>query len=152
MEVARGLTSEDWPHATTLLAAAALATRARGRVLDVGTGDGVLARAALAAGARAVVGIDRAPVPTVAGAEMRRVAIEDFDGAFDLVVANLPDDVLLRAVPRLLAMAPEAILTGVRLPRVAALRAAIGAAGGRIGEMRALDGWALVIAHALARG
>jgi ribosomal protein L11 methyltransferase len=147
MDVARGVTSEDWPHATTRLAAAALATRARGRVLDVGTGDGVLARAALAAGAVAVVGIDRAPVPTVAGAEMRQVAIEDFHGAFDLVVANLPEDVLLRMVPRLLGMAPEAILTGVRLPRVSALRARIRAAGGRTGELGALDGWGLVIAH-----
>jgi ribosomal protein L11 methyltransferase PrmA len=148
MEVARGLTSEDWPHATTRLAAAALATRARGRVLDVGTGDGVLARAALAAGARTVVGIDRAPVPKVAGVEMRQVAVEEFHGVFDLVVANLPEDVLLREVPRLLAMAPQAILTGVRLPRVAALGARIRAAGAHIGEMRALEGWALVIAHA----
>ena len=148
MEVARGLTSEDWPHATTRLAAAALATRARGRVLDVGTGDGVLARAALAAGARAVVGIDRAPVPTVAGADLRQVAVEDFHGVFDVVVANLPEDVLLREVGRLLAMAPEAILTGVRLPRVAALAARIRAAGGRVAELRALDGWGLVIAHA----
>ena len=148
MELARGLTSEDWPHATTRLAAAVLATRARGRVLDVGTGDGVLARAALAAGARTVVGIDRVPVPTVAGAEMRQVAVEDFHGVFDLVVANLPEDVLLRVMPRLLGMAPEAILTGVRLPRVAVLAARIRAAGGRVGEMRALDGWGLVIAHA----
>ncbi len=146
MELARGVTSEDWPHATTLLAAAAVATRARGRVLDVGTGDGVLARAALAAGASQVVGIDRAPVPAVAGVEMRQVAIEDFTGSFELVVANLPEDVLLAVVPHLLAMAPEVVLTGVRLPRVGALAARIRRAGGRIEKMHALDGWGLVIA------
>jgi ribosomal protein L11 methylase PrmA len=142
-----GLSSESWPHATTRLARAALGDLARGRVLDVGTGDGVLARAALAAGATEVVGIDVRPVPAVAGATMLRVAAEDYDGAgFDVLVANLPDPVLLDVLPRLVTMARLLIATGVRLERAAAVRARLALLGARPVGTRALEGWCLFVA------
>ncbi len=148
MELARDLTGDDRDHATTRLALAALAERARGRVLDVGTGDGVLARAALAAGASEVVGIDVLPVPAVPGATMVQARIETYDGGgFDVVVANLPEPVLLGALPRLCAMARTLLVTGVRIERAGALRAALAAVGGRRVEARAARGWCLFVAE-----
>jgi ribosomal protein L11 methylase PrmA len=144
MEVAGDVV--DGEHATTRLARAALARWARGRLLDVGTGDGVLVRAALAAGAAEVTGIDVRPVPAVPGATMVQLAAEDLGGAeFDVLVANLPDPAVVELVPRLAAMARVLLLTGVRVERAPALRRRIAAAGARIVETRALDGWCLYV-------
>jgi ribosomal protein L11 methylase PrmA len=126
-------------HATTRLAArAVLAARARS-LLDVGTGDGFLADEARAAGVPRVVGIDRLPF---AGA----VVVDLFEaepGRFDVVVANLPDDVLFRALPRLASWCERLlIVTGVRLYRVGALARALRRVGLAPGRPAALDGWA----------
>ncbi|HKA87957.1 MAG TPA: 50S ribosomal protein L11 methyltransferase [Haliangiales bacterium] len=144
-----GELTEGSPHPTTRLALAALAERAADRVLDVGTGDGVLARAALAAGATEVVGIDVRAVPAVAGATMLQVAVEAYEGGgFDVVVANLPDPVLLAVLPRLAAMGRTLLVTGVRVERAAALRVRLAAAGARIAATRAREGWVLYVAEA----
>ena len=83
------------------------------RVLDVGTGSGILAIAAAKRGAREVVGVDTDPLAVRAAkenAETNGVAIDaragsaaDVDGAFDVVLANLVGPVLVRVAPHLRA-------------------------------------------------
>jgi len=136
-------------HASTRLALALLdelgAALQNARVLDVGTGSGVLALAALALGARAAVGFDLDPV---AVREARANAERNGFGArlhlfaggigalrappFDLVVANLLRSELLPILPDLAAAldpAGRAVLSGL----LASERAAIEAALGRVG-------------------
>jgi ribosomal protein L11 methylase PrmA len=126
-------------HATTRLAAAALARVARPgtSVLDVGAGDGVLARVALAAGAWPVIAIDRRPAPGV-----RSISAERFlPGArFDVVVANLPDETLLALLAPLRAAAVRTlVVTGIRLWRGRTVLRAL--AGLELDPPAALDGW-----------
>jgi ribosomal protein L11 methyltransferase len=102
-------------HATTRLCLAALQDldlRGR-RVIDVGTGSGLLAIAASRLGAADVVGIDEdadafhaaqenaslnpAAVVTLRHVDVRRVSLEPFD----VVVANLTGALLRDAAPRL---------------------------------------------------
>jgi len=102
-------------HATTRLCLAALQdldVRGR-RVIDVGTGSGLLAIAASRLGAADVVGIDEdadafhaaqenaslnpAVVVTLRHVDVRRVSLEPFD----VVVANLTGALLRDAAPRL---------------------------------------------------
>jgi ribosomal protein L11 methyltransferase len=82
-------------------------------VLDVGTGSGILAVGALKRGAARVVAVDTDPLAVRAAAENTRrnaVSIEvvegsavDVPGAFDVVLANLVADVLVRIAPDLRA-------------------------------------------------
>jgi ribosomal protein L11 methyltransferase len=102
-------------HATTRLCLAALQQiDLRGRsVIDVGTGSGVLAIAALRLGAAAVLAIDDDP-DAIAAAEGNvalngesRIALEIMDlrsspiGQFDIVVANLTGGLLVASAARL---------------------------------------------------
>lgn len=97
-------------HATTQLVATVLATHnndlAGARVLDVGTGTGVLGLVALVLGAASVVGIDNDPVAIDAASE--NVVLNGFEatmqvtsaplsttsGLFDIVLANIRAEVL----------------------------------------------------------
>jgi ribosomal protein L11 methyltransferase len=133
-------------HPTTRLAAAALRRVVRGgeRVLDVGAGDGSLAEIARQAGASEVVAIDRHPAaPGVLPIEAERFV----PGArFDVVVANLPDDVLARLVPLLAAAAARTlIVTGARLWRGRALARAMSTL--ELDLPVALDGWCCLVGH-----
>jgi ribosomal protein L11 methyltransferase len=98
-------------HATTQLMASWLEEKVRGgeRVLDVGTGSGILAMAALRLGASYALGIDNDPeaiecaleyaVANDFGTELElRVAAPEDLGPerFDLVLANLDRNTLLR--------------------------------------------------------
>ena len=91
-------------HATTQLLVEWLEEAVQGgeRVLDVGTGSGILAMAAARLGARAVIGVDNDPVAIDCAREnaaingfgpeldLQVVSLEEFRGElFDLVVANL---------------------------------------------------------------
>ena len=120
----------DGAHATTRLASVALerACRelARPRVLDFGSGTGVLAFVALLAGASEVWGVDIDPVSVEAAtrnadlnglAEHCRFVLPDAlpEGAFDLLVANLeaPTQLACAAeLSRLALGAKRLILTG----------------------------------------
>jgi len=132
----------DGAHATTRLAAQALerACRARRgvRVLDFGSGTGVLCFVALLSGAEFAWGVDIDPV-SVAAAE-RNAALNELDerarfsqpneleeGRFDLVVANLEAPTLLscqRELARLAQGSEGLLLTGFLGAREAEMRAA----------------------------
>ena len=111
-------------------------------VLDVGTGTGVLALAAKALGARRVVATDTDPLAVAAAQDnaarnglviaVRRGSVEDGDGPFDVVVANL-DTATLSALAdelaRAVAPAGTLIASGVSNERVHEAVTALHAAG-----------------------
>lgn len=153
----------DGTHPTSRLAAAALrevlAPRWGARVLDVGTGAGVLARAALTAGAGEVIGIDREPAAVDGARALCPWAsfhvgdaaeyLPAVAGAFDVVVANLPDPPLMALVPALVAATrPRGalVVTGVLLWQAEALGKALTAAGAQPSAPRAEGGWAAYLA------
>jgi ribosomal protein L11 methyltransferase len=149
-------------HGSTALALALLDARlAAGpaaRVLDVGSGSGVLAIAALRLGAGRAVACDLDPI---AARETREnatrngvaagitvfagslAALGPRAGAFDLVVANLLSSELRPILPALAArVAPggAAVLSGLLAAEHAAIAAALAAHGLRVvGERRAED-------------
>ncbi|OIP49702.1 MAG: ribosomal protein L11 methyltransferase [Desulfobacterales bacterium CG2_30_60_27] len=121
-------------HATTQLALELLETCFAGsgpapaRILDVGTGTGILAITAALLGAQAVTATDLDPDAVHAARENARLNgvgervtvlacdIADLAGPFDLVIANITHDVLLELAPhlnRLLATDGELIVTGL---------------------------------------
>ncbi len=144
-------------HPTTRLTAAAVwrMRPAPARVLDVGTGSGVLAIVALLAGAQSATAIDIADVsPAVVidnaarnGVADRIVAsttpLAEVDGAFDLVVANI-------LAPQLIALAGDLrrvthpggalIVSGVLAGRYDHVLAAL--APMQLIGVDELDGWA----------
>jgi ribosomal protein L11 methyltransferase len=98
-------------HATTCLSLEllrrTLTAGTTGRVLDVGTGTGILGMAAVLFGAAAALGIDNDPDAVAAAADnVRRNCLEDrmavshtpigaLPGPYEIVVANIVHDVLL---------------------------------------------------------
>jgi ribosomal protein L11 methyltransferase len=152
----------DGGHPTTALARDALrqvlARRRCERVLDAGCGSGVLAAAAIEAGAAQVVAVDRDPEAVhlarrrVPGAEVipgDLGALLPALGRFDLILANLPDDQLARLLPALAAaLSPggELVATGARLWRGRSLAGAASRLGLRVTPPSARDGWLLLSA------
>ena len=136
-------------HETTRLAALLLEETVVGgeKTLDVGTGSGILAITAEKLGASLVRGYDIDPVAVrVAGenAEMNQTknvffgvsdllaSVERPDGGYDLAVANIVSDVLLRMAPDLpsfLRPGARLICSGIIEPRLSDLRAGMAAAG-----------------------
>ncbi len=112
-------------HPSTRLAVAALqqCTRPGDRVLDVGCGSGVLAVTAARLGARQVVALDVDPdarAAAMANAEANDVAqvvsvtaasVNDVQGSFDLVVANISAAVLTEMARDVISLvAPHGML------------------------------------------
>jgi ribosomal protein L11 methylase PrmA len=132
-------------HATSLLAARAVLACRPESLLDVGTGDGHLMRVARSAGVTRVVGIDREPGSAGTIVDLFEASLD----RFDVVVANLPDEVLFRALPRLAGWAQRAlVVTGVRLYRAGALARALRRQAMEPGAFAALDGWCCVTSAA----
>lgn len=133
-------------HPTTALCLAALsdllAARPGASVLDVGTGSGLLAIAAVKLGAGQVVGNDNDPVAVrVAGENAARNGVRvtlsldplpAIAGRFDLVVANILANTLVELAPALAAhLAPGGVvlLSGILVPQEEEVRAAYLGAG-----------------------
>ena len=122
-------------HATTRLALRLLADAVKpgDRVLDVGTGTGVLAIAACRTGAGAVLGVDPNPDAVrnardnarkndvTDGVTVREGSVEETpDTGHDLVVANITRRVLLALMPDLVSrLAPDGtlLLSGLLHPQ-----------------------------------
>jgi len=134
-------------HATTQLVAEWLEGRVRGgeRVLDVGTGSGILSMIALRLGAASALGIDNDPVAVECAREYARangfgpelgLRVGSFDedgfGRFDVLVANIDGVTLPRlcpALPRLLAPGGAACLSGLQEHDLTDIAEALAAAG-----------------------
>jgi ribosomal protein L11 methyltransferase len=119
-------------HATTSLSLdfirQILATDKNQRVLDVGTGTGILGMGAALFGAVRVLGIDNDPEAVRAATENVRLnqldsimkvslaPLQQIDGRFDLIVANIIHDVLITmtdAFSTLLVQGGNLVLSGI---------------------------------------
>jgi ribosomal protein L11 methyltransferase len=133
-------------HPTTSLCLAALSERLavapRARVLDVGTGSGLLAIAARKLGAPVVAGNDNDPVAirvALENAALNGVEVDldlrevhEQPGPVDLVIANILANTLCELAPAIAAqLAPGGVvlLSGLLTPQEGEVRAAYLAAG-----------------------
>jgi ribosomal protein L11 methyltransferase len=113
-------------------------------VLDVGTGSGILARAAKLLGAARVFACDTDPIAVeIAGAGFVGSVDAVREAAADLVVANINPEAIIQLAPDLLRVRrPSGILlaSGFELPEVEQVKAALPAAR----EVRTKGNWALL--------
>ncbi len=158
----------DGSHATTRLAARAVVDHCRAnpgaRVLDFGSGNGVLALLAVRAGAGAALGVDIDPLSVDAArknAELNQLSAQatfvlaghEPELAFDWVVANLEEPALLETAAELAAQArrtntavgvPALVITGFLAERAGAVAAMFAERG--LAQLRTSteDEWALI--------
>ncbi len=150
-------------HPTTSLCLAGLSelltARPAARVLDVGTGSGLLAIAAARLGAPRVAGNDNDPVAVRVArenAELNRVSLDlnerdvpEQAGPFDVILANILANTLCELAPAIAAqLAPGGVvlLSGILTPQEEEVRAAYLAAGLRPfpGGDRRQNEWSLL--------
>lgn len=168
VEIEPGMAFGTGGHATTLLALAALercVDAGAAEVLDVGTGSGVLAVAAVRLGARRAVAIDNDPEALAAArgnvarnSVTGRAEVQEAwpDGQFDLVVANIVSPTLLALRPRLVAAVRPGgslVLSGVLVEEAEQVQAAFEAeaSGLRVTARDRCDADADWVALTLAR-
>lgn len=139
-------------------------------VLDLGTGTGILAIAALRLGAARVVALDTDP-QAVASArrnaalngverhlELREGTLQDLgrrSGEFRLIAANLLADTLIALLPALarhLSPVGVLIVSGILAEQAGAVETAIGAHGLRPLEARSRGPWTAIAVRALEEG
>ena len=158
-------------HASTRLVLRFMETLVRpgDRVLDLGTGTGILAVAALRLGAGEVTAVDSDPVAVAVARETLRrngivhgIALRRSDagaaldgGRFDRILVNIGATVIGRILPgleRALAPGGTAILAGILIDDEGPLTEAAGRAGLAVVARRRLRPWsALVITKAARR-
>ena len=142
-------------HETTQLCLEALEAHIRpgARMLDVGTGSGILAQAAAMLGAALVwaCDIDSEAVEIARTAAGPNLFIGSVDavrsGAADLIAANISAEAIARLAPELLrALRPNgvALLSGFERGEAAAVQAGLERCGGAIRRARYKGNWALV--------
>ena len=157
----------DGGHVTTRLASAALeracAEFPRARVLDFGSGTGVLAFVSLLSGAERAVGVDIDPVSVEAAtrnAELNSLSERAsfvlpnaaVDDEFDVIVANVELPALVEVAPSILRYAARTkrlILTGFLEPRVNEVLTAFAPAF-ELAHLTAEEDWALLELNARA--
>ena len=131
------------------------------RVIDIGTGSGILAIAAAKLGAAAVIGIDCDPIAVKSATSnvklnkvAERVSLRQGDlltgvqETADLVVANLTSDLIQELATQLDAvLKPEgrAILGGIITARLAEVQDSLGEAGYAAVETRTQDDWVTLV-------
>jgi ribosomal protein L11 methyltransferase len=136
-------------HETTRLCIEALEQYAAPsmRVLDVGTGSGILAKAAALLGAERVWACDTDPVAVeIAGMGFVGSADAVAPGVADVVLANIsPEAIVALADDLMRALRPGGVLlaSGFELHEVDQVRAALPA----IREVRQKGNWALIVAR-----
>ena len=150
-------------HETTALCLEVLDERVRGgeRVLDIGTGSGILAIAALKLGAAAAEGVDIDPMCVrTAGENAARNGVEDrltvlvgdlsdkASGVYDLITANIVAAAILSLaphVPALLAPGAVFIASGISDTRKEEVLAGLRAAGLEPFDVREKRGWVCIV-------
>ncbi len=148
-------------HQSTRLCLRLLSQHVRGgeRVLDVGTGSGILAVAAAKLGADSVLAVDIDPLAVDAASQTARqnqlsAQVEVQEGSvpdgrrFDLLTANLTADILQHLAPSLsAALQPggRLIASGLIAARQADVATAYRAHGLRLSEVEAEDDWRALV-------
>lgn len=150
-------------HETTALCLEVLDERVRGgeRVLDIGTGSGILAIAALKLGAAAAEGVDIDPMCVrTAGENAARNGVENrltvlvgdlsdkASGVYDLITANIVAAAILSLaphVPALLAPGAVFIASGIIDTRKEEVLAGLRAAGLEPFDVREKRGWVCIV-------
>lgn len=150
-------------HETTALCLEVLDERVRGgeHVLDIGTGSGILAIAALKLGAAAAEGVDIDPMCVrTAGENAARNGVEDrltvlvgdlsdkASGVYDLITANIVAAAILSLaphVPALLAPGAVFIASGIIDTRKEEVLAGLRAAGLEPFDVREKRGWVCIV-------
>ena len=158
MEIGQRLAVE-----TTSLCLEALDERVKGgeRVLDIGTGSGILAIAALKLGAASAEGVDIDPVAVrTAGenaalngvADQLTVLVGDLSdkasGTYDIITANIVANAILSlapAVPGLMAEDAVFIASGIIDSRKDEVIAGLEAAGLAVQEVKEKRGWECIV-------
>ncbi len=146
-------------HATTQLIIEWLESHVCGgeRVLDIGTGTGILAMAALRLGATSALGIDSDPVAVKCATEnavinafgpeldFRTGSVETLEaGTFDIIVANLDHNTILHLNHELgirLRRGGKVCLSGLQIEGLQEIMDTLAGAGGRIVGKMERDEW-----------
>ena len=158
-----GLAFGTGTHETTALCLELLDSLVQGgeRVLDVGTGSGILAIAALKLGAREADGVDIDPMCVRTAGENAerngvdgrfRVLVGDLsdkaEGVYDIITANLVAAAILSlapAVPALMAPGAKFICSGIIDERKGEVLAGLQASGLRPVEIKEKRGWVCIL-------
>ena len=151
-------------HETTALCLSVLEQRVQGgeRVLDIGTGSGILAVAALLLGAQSALGVDIDPMAVRTATEnARRNGVEErltvfvgdlakgASGTYDIITANIVADAILRlapAVPPLLASGGLFVASGIIDERAEEVAQGLAQAGLAVHKTLTDRGWVALVA------
>lgn len=170
IELDPGMAFGTGTHATTRMCLEWLEqlVEAGQRVLDVGTGSGILVVTALRLGAGEALGIDNDPVAVRTArenivlngvADRARIAEGDLIDAvmeherFELVIANIVADAIIALAPQVIPYLSEGgafVASGIIIERVSEVRVALDAAGLVEQEWRPDGEWASVCARRTA--
>ena len=158
-----GLAFGTGTHETTALCLELLDSLVQGgeRVLDVGTGSGILAIAALKLGAREADGVDIDPMCVRTAGENAerngvdghfRVLVGDLsdkaEGVYDIITANIVAAAILSlapAVPALMAPGAKFICSGIIDERKGEVLGGLQASGLRPVEIKEKRGWVCIL-------